>query len=342
MCVGVHSMEENKKFDDDKMVKKGILGFFIGLAVIVPGISGSTIMIIFKLYNKILHAVANFIKEFKYSIMFLAPILVGILIGVIAGFFTVRTLIDLIPFAIVSLFAGLMIGAIPSLKDEVKEVKMTKRHYLLIALGISIPLLMAIISLLFAETYEAPAMRLTVDFKSIIIYIILGIIVAATQFIPGCSATAALMALGFFKPIMDSLKFSYISSNPMVLFVYLSLFVGFILGCALVGKLLNMIVEKYKNIVYFIFIGLSIGSIIALFVNTDMLCEYNEWINIGKFPFLDIFLGIGLFVSGILIAYQLVKYMRKNNINKQLKLKNQTIEETPENSMTSDINEELQ
>lgn len=321
-------MEEKQAVEKDSTMKKGILGFFIGLAVIVPGISGSTIMIIFKLYNKILHAVANFVKEFKYSIMFLAPILLGMMLGVITGFFTVQKLIDLMPFAIVSLFAGLMLGAIPSLKDEVKDVKMTKRHYLLVVLGICIPLLMAIFSLIFAETHDAPEMRLTVDFKSMVVYVILGIVVAATQFIPGCSATATLMALGYFIPIMNSLHLSYITANPLVLFVYLALGLGFILGCAMMGKLLNMIVEKYKKIVYFIFIGLSLGSIIALFMNTDMLNVYKGWASGGKFPFLDIILGLGLFVCGTLIAFQLVKYMRKKNAhhNEKLEMNNENRE----------------
>jgi len=310
-------MEENKVKEEEGIVKKGFLGFLIGLAVIVPGISGSTIMIIFKLYKKILHAVANFVKEFKLSILFLAPIVVGMLIGVVTGFFTVQKLVDLIPFAIVSLFAGLMLGATPSLRDEVKHVKMEAKHYLLIVLGACVPLLTVIFSIVFAGTYDAPEMRLTVDFKSIIIYLLLGILVAATQFIPGCSATAMLMALGYFIPIMSSLHFSYISSNPSVLFIYLTLVIGFLVGCALVGKLLNMVVEKYKNIVYFIFIGLSIGSVIALFLNIDMITVYKQWGASGKFPFLDIFLGLGLFVCGILFAFQLVKYMRKKNSQKQ-------------------------
>ena len=39
--------------------KSALLGFFIGLAVIVPGISGSPVAIIFKLYDEFLYAVSN-------------------------------------------------------------------------------------------------------------------------------------------------------------------------------------------------------------------------------------------------------------------------------------------
>ena len=45
------------KYDKKGWCKSGVLGFLIGLAVIVPGISGSTVAIIFKLYDQFLYAV---------------------------------------------------------------------------------------------------------------------------------------------------------------------------------------------------------------------------------------------------------------------------------------------
>ena len=48
-----------------------ILGIFIGLAIIAPGISGSTVAIILKLYDKFLYAVGNLFKRFKVCFLFL-------------------------------------------------------------------------------------------------------------------------------------------------------------------------------------------------------------------------------------------------------------------------------
>ena len=42
-----------------------LLGIFIGLAVIVPGVSGSTIAIIFGLYTALLYAIGNIFNDFK-------------------------------------------------------------------------------------------------------------------------------------------------------------------------------------------------------------------------------------------------------------------------------------
>ena len=53
------------KYNKKTWCKSALLGFFIGLAVIVPGISGSTVAIIFKLYDQFLYAVGNLFKKFK-------------------------------------------------------------------------------------------------------------------------------------------------------------------------------------------------------------------------------------------------------------------------------------
>ena len=62
------------KYDKKSWCKSGFLGFFIGLAVIVPGISGSTVAIIFKLYDQFIYAVGNLLKKFKACFAFLLPI----------------------------------------------------------------------------------------------------------------------------------------------------------------------------------------------------------------------------------------------------------------------------
>ena len=105
------------KYNKKTWCKSGLLGFFIGLAVIVPGISGSTVAIIFKLYDQFLYAVGNLFKQFKKCFTFLLPIGLGMVLGVLLGFISVKKLLEIIPFAVVCLFAGLMCGAFPAVKD---------------------------------------------------------------------------------------------------------------------------------------------------------------------------------------------------------------------------------
>ena len=53
------------KYDLKGWIKAFVLGIFIGLAVIVPGVSGSTVAIMFGLYAAMLYAIGNVTKDFK-------------------------------------------------------------------------------------------------------------------------------------------------------------------------------------------------------------------------------------------------------------------------------------
>lgn len=309
-------METELNEKKNKFLSRGLLGFLVGLAMIIPGVSGSTIAIIFKYYNKILYAISNLFKKFKLCFLFLLPIVIGAVIGFAFGFLTIQKLLNFIPFALVSLFAGLMLGSTPTLRDEVKDVKIGKKQILNIIIGFIIPLTLATITILLSDQSKTNTNKeLLTDFPSIILYILLGFLVAATQFIPGCSATAILMTVGYYKSITDTVSITYISNNPSVIIVYLSLILGFLIGCAVVSNVITILINKFKNNIYFIFIGLSLGSVIGLFVNTDMLKVYNSWSISSSFPYLDVILGIFLFVLGIILAYQFVLYSRKRNQN---------------------------
>ena len=79
--------ELDLRYQSSKDVTKStILGFFIGLAVIVPGISGSTMAIIFKLYDKLLYAMGNLFKSFKLCILFLLYLLCRFVFFVVVVF----------------------------------------------------------------------------------------------------------------------------------------------------------------------------------------------------------------------------------------------------------------
>ena len=284
--------------------------------MIIPGVSGSTIAIIFKYYHKILYAMSNLLKKFKLCFLFLLPIVIGAILGFAFGFLTIQKLLNFIPFALVSLFAGLMLGSTPTLRDEVKDVKIGKKQIINIIIGFIIPLCLATITILCSDQSSLNTNKeLLINFPSIVLYILLGFLVAATQFIPGCSATAILMTVGYYKSLTDTVSITYISNNPSIIIVYLSLIVGFLIGCAVISNVINILITKFKNNIYFIFIGLSLGSVIGLFINTDMLKVYNSWTISSTFPYLDVLLGIFLFAIGIFLAYQFVLYSRKRNIS---------------------------
>ncbi len=285
--------------------KRCILGFFLGLAIIVPGVSGSTIAVIFRLYDKIVWSISNLLKRFKLAIYFLMPLVLGAILGLLTGFLTVQRLLVIIPFALVALFAGLMLGSMPSLINEA-NARLTKKSILFVIVGMAIPIGMALMSICLNNNSKS----IEVTPLNFIIFMGLGFIVAITQLVPGCSATATLMALGYFKRIMDTIHFSYIKDNPSVLLLYLALILGFFIGAISTSKLIEGLIYRYKSSLYTVFIGLSLGSICAMLFNNDMLEIYRAW-SMNGVDFLDLILGLCLFAFGFAGSLKFMLYSIK-------------------------------
>lgn len=302
---------ELKYNNPQEVAKSGLLGFFIGLAVIVPGISGSTIAIIFKLYDKLIYAIGNILNKFKLCFLFLIPIVIGAGIGFLLGFFTIQQLINLLPFAVIALFAGLMLGAFPAVYEEIKDEKKTINRVILFIVGLLIPILIGVLSTLMTSGNQSLE---DLQFYHYILFLFLGYLVAITQVVPGLSATAILMAFGYFKPIMDSVSITYITNNPSVLLVYACLVLGFGIGLISFSKILTIIFKNYKKTAFFLIVGLSLGSVVSMFFNPDIYLVYQSWIAGNTLFGLDLGLGIGLFIIGIIIAVLFVRYEKNKSI----------------------------
>ena len=289
-----------------EVFKGGVLGAFIGLAVIVPGVSGSAVAIIFRLYEKLLYALGGIFRRFKESARFLLPIALGGIVGLAAGFFGVRFLLNLLPFAIVALFAGLMLGAFPAVTDEIKGEKPTPLRIILFLLGLLFPIGLSALSV-----FGTPDM-LSLDNLSwyhYILFLLVGYAIAVTQLVPGLSATALLMTFGCFTPLMNSVSLTYWQENPMVLLVYACLAVGFVLGLLTFSNGLSRLLEKKRAPAFYTIAGLSLGSIVTMFFNPEIVEVYESW-TLNAAMWRELGIGMALFGIGIIAATYFVRYER--------------------------------
>ena len=302
----------NLKYDGMRQVMHaakamGALGAFIGLAVIVPGVSGSVAAIILGLYEKLLYAIGHIFSDFKRCILFLLPIAIGAAVGLIVGFFGVKLLLEVMMFAVVALFAGLMLGALPSVTDEIKHKKHTPLCIALVILGAAIPIALSLAAVFAGGkvSLEQPAAY------EYIIYLLLGFAVAATQLIPGLSATALLMTTGHYVPLVQSVSIAYWQQNPEIFAVYACLIAGFVAGILCFAKLLELLLKKLRTEAMHLVTGLAVGSVITMFFNPEMYEVYRSWAAGERFgP--DLLIGAVLFVVGFIAAFAFVKYRRKH------------------------------
>lgn len=298
-----------EKYNLKSWMKSSILGFFIGLAIIVPGISGSTIAILFKLYNKLIYALGNILKKFAVCFLFLLPIIIGALIGIVLGFFTIKELINIIPFAVSGLFAGLMSGSAPTVFNEIKGQKPNVSRIILLIIGILIPVVLTIVTTLFSTNDSN--ILLDQGYYQYPLCLLIGFVVAITQLVPGLSASAFLMSIGYFNHLINSVSISFLSEHPLYLLIYLCLIIGFIIGIIVVSKLINYLLSKYKINTFFMICGFVIGSIFTILFNPDIYQVYLSWGSGNSSIILDLSLGIVLFIIGFAITLFFYFYEKK-------------------------------
>ena len=303
--------KELPKYNTKSWFKSLLLGFFIGIGVIVPGVSGAQISIIFKLYDKLTYAIGNILKKFVTCIIFLLPILIGLLIGFVAGFFGVEQLLQLSTISLVCLFAGLMLGGTKSIIDEIKDSKLTIKRLSLLIIGLVIPVSISAVfvnvsSLNLASQISDP------DWWFYIALFFIAVLVGFTQIIPGLSATSLLMSFGIYGELINSVSFTYWSNSPIVFVLYLILVIGFLVGIISISKLVSYLLSKFKIGFYYFVLGLSISSVVGMFYNPEIVSEYLIFDISTTKSLVEVIIGPILFIVGFVLILSIIHFSNKS------------------------------
>ena len=98
-------------------------GIVIGLANVIPGVSGGTMMVSMGIYNKLIYSINNIRRKFKECIKILLPYLIGMLAGIILGSVVLNVAFEKYPLPTNTLFIGLIMGSIPVILKQIKGAK---------------------------------------------------------------------------------------------------------------------------------------------------------------------------------------------------------------------------
>lgn len=284
-----------------------IKGVFIGIANIIPGVSGGTIALSMGIYDKLIGAVSNFLKDWKKSIITLLPILVGCGLGLIGFTYAIEYLLSEHTFFTCMAFIGLILGGLPvlirQLLSKMKEhggsvgISGVLAFVILFAFAIILPLF---------GSEEEVLKTLTASPQLMIIMFFIGIIASATMVIPGVSGSLVLMILGYYygiigsiKDFLEALKVFDIPALTNGFLILFPLGIGILLGIFLIAKLITFLFEKYGVQTYCAILGLILSSPFAIFYNTGLF---------GKLDQLNLLMilgGILIFIVGAVVTYLL-------------------------------------
>lgn len=182
-----------------------IKGIMIGIANIIPGVSGGTMAVSLGIYDRLIGSISGLFREFKKSILFLIPIIIGAGIGIVGFTYAIEYLLDKHTFVTCMAFVGLILGGLPAIFSSMRA-KVSSG-------GIGVFGILAFV-IAFAISGGMPLLKESKDALTVIavtpgnmvILFILGIVASATMVIPGVSGSMMLMIFGYYYAIINTIK----------------------------------------------------------------------------------------------------------------------------------------
>ncbi len=284
------------------MIKSFLQGLVIGIANILPGVSGGTMMVAMGIYDKLIHCITHFFSEFKKNIKFLLPIFIGAGVALLGLSFLIEPAFAYFPLETNCLFIGLIMGGIPAILGRMKDGEGKFR----VKIGYVIPAMLffaLVVGLALAENlFLDYIVALTVDFWSFVKLFFVGVIAAATMVIPGVSGSMVLLLLGYYTPIIETinafvksalaLDFAGVWANGIVL---VPLAVGIVVGFFAIAKLIEIALAKFPIHSYWAVLGLILASPIGILLVAE----------IASVTLLNVVISIVTFALGFFVAMKL-------------------------------------
>ena len=179
-----------------------LAGMGIGVGSAIPGVSGGTIAVILKVYEKILWAISNIFKQFKRAVIYLIPVLLGVVLALIPTIYLMDKALNGFLFAIICLFAGFIVGSIPGITDEVKGEPIKKAHIIALVVAFIIAIGIGVASVLIKA--DVSSIMVNPKWWVYIILIPVGVLASTALVVPGLSGSMILLVIGFYKPLIGN------------------------------------------------------------------------------------------------------------------------------------------
>nr|WP_267917142.1 DUF368 domain-containing protein [Borreliella garinii] len=271
-----------------------IKGILLGIANIIPGVSGGTLALILKIYYKIINSISEILKltEIKKNLIFLTILATGMLTSILlaAKIFKAYAFDNgIIEALLIAFFIGLTFGSMLTLKPEIsKETNSNKKilKHLLFLIGMAIIVLFLIIK----ESNIQLQSTIPKDKNSIKYYLLLissGAISGASMILPGISGSAVLLLFGFYKEII--LIISEFNIALIVMFTT-AVTIGIVTSILIIKKIID---NQLNNFIY-LSRGLIFGSILQMIL---IVLKLNYKISFTSFTSLGTSFILGMLIN---------------------------------------------
>lgn len=273
-------------FEQVKLILKGGI---IGVANIIPGVSGGTMAVVLGVYEDLIDAISNFFtnkEKRKLYGLFLLKIAFGALVAIMALSWVMDFLLLNYPKQTYLFFSGLIAGSVPSIYSTHDNMKLNISSVLCFLAGL---LLILSVALFFPEVAQTKdvSFQYQVTTTGLLLLLFGGIIAGGSMIVPGISGSFVLVLLGQYRVVIKAIK----EFNLILLGVVA---IGAGVGIWGFAKLINLLLKSFPKQTFYFILGLVIASLYPIFPGMPN-------------GMLQSSVGIILTFLGIAIAYRLGK-----------------------------------
>lgn len=253
-------------------------GLAIGTAAIIPGISGGTIAFMLGVYDQIIDAIVSLRRHPKKSLELLLPVGVGVVVAIGLLTYPMGLALTYAPFPTITLFAGFILGSLPQLRKDL-PVTLNLRAWVMLV----IPAIIAVLLGVFSVIGELDATSVLTDnaFLPKLSLLVVGFLGVSAFVVPGISGSMLLLSIGFYEPVLASLRrlLDYVLDMNRLLPEVINfglLGVGALVGFVVISVLMKWLLTHHRQEVNLAVFGFILGSLVAIFYNYDMVPVYEQ------------------------------------------------------------------
>ena len=231
-------------------------GILMGLANLVPGVSGGTMLVATGVYGHFVNAVAHIstLRFHRRSMAMLTIIVVSALLTIVIGAGTMRTLVVEHRWMMYSLFIGLTLGGVPLLWTMVRPMNAAA------VLGAAGGLVVMIVLAGLESTTGGSA----VGQGGVVMLVITGIAAGAAMVLPGVSGMYLVLVLGQYVVILDAVDGIRNREFDSLLSVILPVGIGVVIGVVVISNLVSKLLVRARSATLGVLLGLLVGAVFGL------------------------------------------------------------------------------
>lgn len=264
-------------------------GIAVGIANVIPGVSGGTMMAIMNIFDRTMNAISDVTKKDNdhrvKDIIFLLEVVIGAVVGILGFSMLLEKLFEVIPMPTVFWFVGLVALSVPVFKRT--QMQDASFHWGALLAGAAVVAALTVAKVIwFPEeapqidpvtgeelkiAYDLPAFSMS----NSLLLLVAGVVGGFAMLLPGVSGSLVLMILGLYEFVWFNyvnnalLLFTELSLDTIIKFIPAGFFaIGVILGVVISAKVTAFAMKKNARLTLNFLLGLVAASAVSIvFIN---------------------------------------------------------------------------